>query len=197
MNKKRPESDNPIQPPDLVQSAIPSSDVQDQQKTPESNNPICLFIPSDATVLDPVHNFPRCHCIKLVEKRENDHIPGRVGQVGLCCFYCDETCLPSKRDTIYENVLSFQQNHLEICPAFPEKMKAKYKRLVQQEYLSSKDNRPSQAFLRAYYAEAAGELGLVDSPYGGLVFGAPQNTSGVLSKRLLSLLKSAGYNGLR
>jgi hypothetical protein len=56
--------------------------------------------------------------------------------------------------------------------------------------------RPSQAFLRAYYAEAASELGLVDSPDGGLVFGAPQNTSGVPSKRLMSLLGAAGYNGL-
>jgi len=195
------------QTPDVVPSAIPSSDVRDEKKTPQSNNPICLFIPSDANVLDPIQNFPRCHCIKLFEKREDDHSPGRVGQVGLRCFYCEETCLPSKRDTIYENVLSFQRNHLESCRSFPEQMKAKYKKLVRQEEEEEEEEdersdsekekrRPSQAFLRAYYAEAASELGLVDSPDGGLVFGAPQNTSGVPSKRLMSLLGAAGYNGL-
>jgi len=195
IHKKTPPNED-IQTPDFFLSAILSSDVQDHQKISESDNPICLFIPSDLKVLDPVHNFPRGHCIKIIEKTENDHTPGRVGQVGLRCFYCEETCLPSKRDTIYEHVLSFQTNHLESCPSLPEKMKAKYKTLVQKEYSISKENRPSHAFLRAYYAEAASELGLVDSPNGGLVFGAPQNTSGVPSKRLLSLLEAAGYNGL-
>jgi len=180
--------------PYIVPNVVPSSDVQDQPKTPESDKPISLFIPSDLKVLDPVHNFPRCHCIKLFEKAEGDCTLGRVGQVGLRCFYCNEACFPSKRETIYENVLSFQQNHLENCPFFPEKMKAKYKTLVQQEYWSSRETkRPSIAFLRAYYAEAASELGLMDSPEGGLKFGAPQNRSDIPSKRLLSLLESAGF----
>jgi len=177
--------------PDQQKCAIISSDVcQEQHKQPKTNNPISLFTPSDDRVLDPVHNFPRCHCIQLFESTQDDHTTSaRVGQVGLRCFYCKEICFPSTRDAIYENVLNFQRNHLENCPCFPEKMKAKYKTLIQREYWSQK-KRLSYDFLKAYYAEAAREIGLVDSPR-GLVFGAPQSRSGVPSERLQALVDAA------
>lgn len=158
--------------------------------SPKNDNPISLFTPSDDRVLDPVHNFPRCHCIQLFEATQDDHTTGgRVGQVGLRCFYCKEVCFPSKRETLYDNVLNFQRNHLENCPCFPEKMKAKYKTLIQQEYWSQR-KRLSYDFLKAYYAEAASDIGLVDSSR-GLVFGAPQSRSGIPSERLQALVDLA------
>lgn len=173
---------------DLVPDPV-SSDALAQQKQPATDHPICLFILSDDAVLDPVHSFPRCHCIQLFEKKQDDNTPGRVGQVGLCCFYCKEICYPSKRETIYDNVLNFQQSHLATCPNFPETVKVKYNLLIQQEYWSQK-KRLSCEFLRAYYAEAASEIGLLDSP-NGLIFGAPPNQSGVPSTKLQALIDAA------
>eukprot|EP00581_Thalassiosira_minuscula_P010656 CAMPEP_0183723902 /NCGR_PEP_ID=MMETSP0737-20130205/16688_1 /TAXON_ID=385413 /ORGANISM="Thalassiosira miniscula, Strain CCMP1093" /LENGTH=604 /DNA_ID=CAMNT_0025954329 /DNA_START=66 /DNA_END=1880 /DNA_ORIENTATION=+ len=176
-----------------IPADVTSSNLQEEPKRAmepsKKDKAICLFIPSDDDVLDAVHSFPRCHCIELFEKTQNDDSPGKIGQVGLRCFHCKEICYPSKRDTIYDNVLNFQRNHLEVCKSFPEKMKMKYKNLLQEEYWNKKQQLPYE-FLKAYYAEAASEIGLRDGQ-DGLVFGGPPNRSGVPSEKLKTLIDAA------
>mmetsp|Transcript_21198 Transcript_21198/g.38935 ORF Transcript_21198/g.38935 Transcript_21198/m.38935 type:complete len:338 (-) Transcript_21198:76-1089(-) len=152
--------------------------------------------------LDPFHNFLRCKCIEVFVATKNDMIaPGRgarptkVGQVGLRCLYCKDiprqdlarmaVCFPSRRDTIFEGVRNYQRTHLEACTHIPEDVKAKYK-LIQHD---SPKKKP-QKILKAYYAETASELGLVDTT-NGLAFGAPPNRTGIPSERLRTLIRAA------
>jgi len=186
----------------LSDSAIFST-AQGQQKQPGTKNPSRLSIPLDCTYLDPVHNFLRCHCIEVfVASNADMRAPGKgarpskIGQVGLRCFFCKDVpknkltkqavCFPSKRETIFESVRNYQRTHMTACPCFPEQMKAKYERLTQQVGLQ----RMSQKYTKAYYAEAASELGIVETP-NGLVIGAPSNESGFPSNNLQALIQAA------
>ena len=89
-------------------------------------------------------------------------------------------------DSIFENVRDFQQHHLNTCPCFPSELKARYHSMIQQEYWNQKKT-SSPAFLRMYYAEAAADLGLVESPQ-GLRFGSRLEESVKASSRLQSLV---------
>lgn len=162
-----------------------------------------LVIPSDATFLDPVHIFLRTTCIEIfIAAKEHTMCPGRgaralkVGQVGLRCIYCKDmprqeltrqaVCFPSKRDTVFESVRNYQRVHLEHCPAIPKETKQEYRMLIESDF----PNRKSQRFVKAYYSEAASELGLIETSK-GLVFGLPPNTSGVPSERVLAVMRAA------
>ena len=122
-----------------------------------------------------------------------------MGQVGLRCVFCKDVakaqltkqaiCFPSKRDTIFESVRNYQRTHMAVCPCFPEEMKAKYKRLTQMSHKGSASDR-SQKYTKAYYAEAASELGIVNTP-SGLAFGASPNESGVPSTQMQALVQAA------
>eukprot|EP00580_Thalassiosira_gravida_P014084 CAMPEP_0201682120 /NCGR_PEP_ID=MMETSP0494-20130426/51459_1 /ASSEMBLY_ACC=CAM_ASM_000839 /TAXON_ID=420259 /ORGANISM="Thalassiosira gravida, Strain GMp14c1" /LENGTH=592 /DNA_ID=CAMNT_0048165877 /DNA_START=2592 /DNA_END=4370 /DNA_ORIENTATION=- len=195
----RPSSNNPRR---LSGSASISAD-QDQQKQPVTHTSSRLSIKSDQTFLDPVHNFLRRHCIELFIASEEDMTTSgrgarsmKIGQIGLRCYFCKDEpkhkltkqaiCFPSKRDTIFESVRNYQRTHLPICPCIPEEIKAKYMRLTEQNLRQKR----SQKFLKAYYAEAASELGIVDSP-SGLVLGARPNGHGVPSKKIQALIHAA------
>jgi len=177
---------------------------QDQSEQPTLNHATSLFVPSDHTFLDPVHNFIRCNCIEVFIATKDDIMaPGRgshpamIGQVGLRCVHCKNVprqklarqavCFPSKRDTIFEGVRNYQRVHLEACSEISDEMKAQFKNLVQHENPSTKK---SHKFIKAYYAEAASELGLIDTPH-GLVFGSPPNLTGMPSGRLSTLIRAA------
>ena len=161
-----------------------------------------LFTESDSSFLDPVHNFIRCKCIELFVVTQADMMdPGRgarsskLGQVGLRCFYCKDAprqelakqavLFPSKRETIFESVRNFQRAHLNACTYIPEQVKAEYKNLIEHDGSRKKPVK----YVKAYYAEAASELGLVDTP-NGLIFGAPPNRTGIPSERLGALIRA-------
>ncbi|KAL7528964.1 hypothetical protein ACHAXR_007912 [Thalassiosira sp. AJA248-18] len=163
-----------------------------------------LSVESDRTFLDPVHNFLRCKCIELFVVTQIHKMfygrgtrPSKVGQVGLRCFYCKDAprkdlarqavCFPSKLETIFESVRNYQRTHFEDCPHIPKEIKANYKSLLKQDGGPLKK---TQKYVKAYYAEAASELGLVDTPK-GLFFGAPPNRTGVPSERLGALITAA------
>jgi hypothetical protein len=176
-------------------------------RDPSSNNVnihhICsLAVPTDSVFLDPAHIFLRSSCIELFITDEDDVAnPGRgaralrVGQVGLRCAWCKNLarsqlptqaiCYPSKLVTIFESVRNYQRKHIGVCPGLPQELKEKFKGWIH----SNVPNNKSQKILRAYYAEAASDLGLVDTPK-GLVFGS-QHTSGIPSENLLAIMAAA------
>jgi len=164
---------------------------------------VSLAVPSDSVFLDQVHIFLRSSCIELFATTVDDMgRPGRgarasfVGQVGLRCAWCKNLpmaelptqaiCYPSKRDTIYECVRNYQRKHIEICPCLTQELKEKYKAMSN----SIGPNNKSQKMLRAYYAEASSDLGLVDTPK-GLIFGSRPHTSSIPSENLMVVLVAA------
>ena len=76
--------------------------------------------------------------------------------------------------------------HLKACQYIPDDLKTKYKSLLDQNHQLKKP----QKYVKAYYAEAARELGLVDTP-DGLFFGSAPNSSGTPSERLGTLIGAA------
>mmetsp|Transcript_19123 Transcript_19123/g.45932 ORF Transcript_19123/g.45932 Transcript_19123/m.45932 type:complete len:674 (+) Transcript_19123:119-2140(+) len=163
-----------------------------------------LAVSSDCTFLDPLHIFLRSTCIELFMTTQ-DHMTcagrgaraSKVGQVGLICVYCkgvpqqeltrQAICYPSKRDTIFESVRNYQRVHLKECPRIPDEIKARYQSLIDA---ADSPNKKPQKILKAYYTEAATELGIVDSPK-GLIFGAPLNTSGTPLEDLQAVIRAA------
>jgi hypothetical protein len=164
---------------------------------------VSLAVPSDSVFLDQVHIFLRSSCIELFTTTVDDMgRPGRgarasfVGQVGLRCAWCKNLpmaelptqaiCYPSKRDTIYESVRNYQRKHIEICPCLTQELKEKYKAMSNSIGPSNK----SQKMLRAYYAEASSDLGLVDTPK-GLIFGSRPHSISIPSENLMAVLVAA------
>jgi hypothetical protein len=176
------------------------SPVQNQVLCDENiTHPTTLSISSDEKFLDPVHNFLRSACIEVFVA--NDHNPGRgarphqLGQVGLRCAHCKHVhrnqrakqavSYPSKTINIFESVRNFQRTHFEACAYIPDELKARYKKLTLEVY-----RKIQQKYIKAYYAEAGCEIGLVDTP-NGIIFGAPPNLSGKPSEKLLAIMKLA------
>ena len=171
---------------------------------PNNEPPSCLLIESDTTFLDPLHNFLRTECIEIfVATQSHIDAPGRgskpscVGQLGLRCIHCKDMarkelarqaiCYPSRRDTIFEGFRNYQRVHLKICPLIPQVIMDEYNKL------SKNAARVSKQVLKVYYAEAASELGIVDSlTHKGLVYDKSRvNTSGVPSQQLQTVIEAA------
>lgn len=150
---------SPQVPPSVSFAASPSVVESGSKKSPpETLHPASLFIPSDTQVLDAARNFVRGQLIQIVEDDKDNRI-------GLCCFYCRWVCFPSNLSAILDDLEAYQRVHLARCLKVPEKVKTKYAQLSAirpKKFLS-------RTFLREYYAEAARELGLVESA-NGLVF---------------------------
>ncbi|KAL7493076.1 hypothetical protein ACHAWT_002196 [Skeletonema menzelii] len=174
-----------------------------QQVPPRKNAPpqriTTLSISSDEKFLDPVHNFLRSACIEVFVasdrnqgRRAKHH---RLGQVGLRCRHCKHVdgtqrakqavSYPSKSTYIFESVRNFQRTHFEACVYIPDELKTRYKKLDLHNH-----RKIQQKYIKAYYAEAGCEIGLVDTPH-GIIFGAPPNLSGKPSKKLLAIMKMA------
>ena len=83
---------------------------------------------------------------------------------------------PSKLETIYDNVQGFCKSHLENCRNFPELKRVKYEALVRRSNRVGNKRRHTKEFLRAYYADTASDLGLVDTEH-GLAFEGPKMSS--------------------
>jgi hypothetical protein len=139
-----------------------------------------LFLPSDANFLSEAHCFIRFVCIELFTSTEQ-HLtaggrgarPTHVGQVGFRCIHCKNqprdlqanqaVSFPSTRDNIFESVRNFQRVHLESCRFIPPNIN-----LIYQEIIHKGNHQPkrSHKLVRAYYSQAASEMGLIDTPFG-------------------------------
>ena len=183
---------------------------QEPTERPSFGHATSLSIASDLTFLDAVHIFLRSACIEVFAATEDDITaqgrgsrPTKVGQVGLRCIHCKDihrqdlakqaVCFPSKCDTIFESVRNYRRLHLEVCPCIPDEMKVKYRYLIQiQDDISLPLKKPNR-MIKAYYAEAASELGLVDTPDGLAFSGSqpPNDRTGAPSQRLAALIRAA------
>ena len=168
--------------------------------------PSCLLIESDTTFLDPLHIFLRTKCIEVfMATKHHIDAPGRgskpscIGQLGLRCIHCKHmsrkelarqaVCYPSRRDTIFEAFRNYQRTHLKICPLIPQVIMEEYNMLSNNTALRHK----SKQVLKFYFAEAASELGIVDSStHKGMVYDKSRlNTSGVPSQGLQTVIEAA------
>eukprot|EP00984_Skeletonema_dohrnii_P008953 scaffold3350_cov78-Skeletonema_dohrnii-CCMP3373.AAC.3 len=167
------------------------------------DHPTRLSIPSDEQFLDPVHNFLRLSCIEVFVCGSTYNSGGRgrgakphlAGQVGLRCTHCKDiqrsmranqaVSYPSRTENIFESVRNYQRIHFEACEYIPSELKKKYKELVSKTY-----RKIHLKYIKVYFAEAACEIGMVQTP-NGLFFGAPPNTSGKPSEKLQAIMSIA------
>ena len=169
------------------------------------NHPTRLSIPSDEQFLDPVYNFLRSSCIEVFVATEENYTGGRgrgrgakthaIGQVGLRCVHCKHihrnrranqaVSHPSRTTNIFESVRNYQRIHLEACEYIPSELITQHRELASQPY-----QKIHLKYIKLYFAEAACELGMVEMP-NGLFFGAPPNTSGKPSDKLLAIMCTA------
>eukprot|EP00986_Skeletonema_menzelii_P005092 scaffold1799_cov201-Skeletonema_menzelii.AAC.2 len=167
-----------------------------------SNHPTRLSVPSDEEFLDPVYNFLRMACIEVFLCGNNDSgARGRganshcIGQVGLRCVHCKHiersnranqaVSYPSKTTNIFESVRNYQRTHFEACEHIPGELKTKYREMMLKSY-----RKIHAKYLKVYFAEAACEIGMVETPK-GLFFGKTANTSGKPSEKLLAIMSIA------
>jgi hypothetical protein len=73
--------------------------------------------------------------------------------------------------------------HLEACEYIPSELITQHRELASQPY-----RKIHLKYIKLYFAEAACELGMVETPNNGLFFGAPPNTSGKPSDKLLAIM---------
>ena len=172
-----------------------------QNIIPAHRYPTRLSIPTDEQFLDPAHNFLRSTCIEVFVSGSEYNSGGlgigrgSMSNVGLCCVHCKHVpkqerakqavSYPSKTANIYESVRNFQRFHLEACEHIPNKIRKKYRKLVSQ-----KCRKIPVKYAKVYVAEAACEIGMVQTP-NGLIFGAPPNTSGKPSEKLQAIMSIA------
>ncbi len=187
-------------PNQLRNDIVPNVTRSDVARTIFSAHPTRLSIATDQKFLHTAHNFLRNQCIEVFvsDGKFNSKKRGRGSKcnvVGLRCVYCrhvsrqeranQAVSFPSKTAYIYESVRNFQRSHFDACDHIPNHIKTTYKGLAQQNH------RHIQAkFVKVYMAEAAREIGMVETS-NGLIFGAPPNTSGMPSKKLLAIMKIA------
>ena len=158
---------------------------QQQQQDQQFCQPVgpshsTLFLPSDANFLSEAHCFIRFVCIELFTSTEHHFTaggrgarPSHVGQVGFRCIHCKHkprelqanqaVSFPSSRDNIFESVRNFQRVHMESCQFIPPSIKLTYQEIIQKGNHTPKR---SHKLVRAYYSQAASEMGLIDTPFG-------------------------------
>ena len=199
--------DVPHSEPDVITSCVESNLEQDLLQD-QDNHPTRLSIPTDQQFLDPVHSFLRSSCVEVfvcgIEEevlsasggRGRGPKPHKEGQIGLRCAYCKDVpkrrranqavSYPSKTAHIFESVRNYQRIHLEACECIPMELKMKHRELV-----SKKPSRKVHLkYIKVYFAEAACEIGVVETA-NGLFFGAPPNTSGKPSEKLQAIMSIA------
>ncbi len=172
-----------------------------------------LYLPSDASFLSEAHCFIRFACIELFSATEEDIVaaagPGvarptaytSIGEVGFRCIHCKNkprhlqanhaVSFPSTCDNIFESVRNYQRVHLETCPYIPHQIKYTYQDIIAK---GNRTPRRSHRLIRAYYSQAAKEMGLVDTPF-GLRYsdecGYRQPGGNLPSREMLSILEAA------
>ncbi len=195
--------DEPEFNPDVISSGVESNIGQHALQEDEDNHPTRLSIPADKQFLDPVHNFLRSSCVEVflcgdasgsgAQKRGTKH---KEGQIGLRCAFCHHipkrkranqaVSYPSKTAHIFESVRNYQRIHFDACEYIPTELKMKHRGLM-----AKKSNRKIHLkYVKVYFAEAACEIGMVETA-NGLFFGASPNTSGTPSEKLRAIMRLA------
>ena len=178
-----------------------TSNTAEESKLP--NHPTRLSIPSDEQFLEPIYSFLRSACIEIfVVDHNHDSRRGRgsskarvLGQIGLRCVHCKHVhrsyrakqavSYPSKTSNIFESLRNYQRFHFNACNYIPPELKLRYRELV-----SKKCRKVHLKYIKVYFAEAARELGMVQTS-NGLFFDAPPNTSGTPSEKLQAIMSIA------
>ncbi|KAL9180622.1 hypothetical protein ACHAXT_011075 [Thalassiosira profunda] len=174
----------------------------DPKDLPKKEDTLCL--PADPTFLTDAQCFLRSSCIEPFVSTEGDgHFrapgkyakPSREGQAGFRCIHCkgaprylranQAVCFPSKRENIMESVRNFTRIHLEACPYTPRAIKYRYRSLAQK----GAGPKRSPRLVKQYYAQAASEVGLVDTARGMEFF--PENRKKYPSEEMQALIKQA------
>lgn len=114
-----------------------------------------------------------------------------VGQVGIRCVHCKHlaanvrperaVCFPSSLKNIYHSIETWQRRHSIVCTEIPKWVKRDLTDLV-------KNSKSTAGGRRQYWEDAAGKLGMVDTPQGvrfsrtpGLLHGEVIGDGGVSS----------------
>ena len=162
-----------------------------------------LSLPTDHSFLNEAQCLTRSSCIELfVSTKAHASSPGKgarpckEGQVGFRCAHCrhiprreqakQAVCYPSKRENIFEGVRNFQRVHMEECAYIPVQIKEAFQRAKRV-----RNPKRSQKLVRAYYAQAASEVGLVDSLHGLEYEDKPYDPNAAPSEKLLRILQAA------
>ncbi|KAL7552744.1 hypothetical protein ACHAWF_017695 [Thalassiosira exigua] len=188
-------------------SALGQEKVGASVGTATSGRVLTLGLPTDARFLSDAHCFLRLACLEIFVASEEEARargrgarPARAGQAGLRCVHCrhvprparanQATCFPSKTKNVFESVRNFQRVHLDACPYVPREVKERYAAYAKV----GNAPRCSQGLVRAYYAEAAREVGLVDTSH-GLKYcrdaDGSMSKEGGLSDEMMRILRAA------
>ncbi len=190
--------------PNVITSSVKSNMVRDLLQDLD-HHPSRLSIPSDEQFLDPVYYMLRSSILEVFVCGMDDNASGSVGrgrgpkqdgQIGIRCAFCKDipkkrranqaVSYPSKTAHIFESVRNYQRIHLEACEYIPTELKMKHR-----ELMSNKSTKKVHLkLIKVYFAEAACEIGMVETP-NGLFFGAPPNTSGKPSEKLRAIMSIA------
>ncbi len=183
-----------------------TSDPKIKKNQDQYHHPTRLSVPSDQHFLDPVHNFLRSFCLEVFVCGSASGSGGRgcgrgakspkEGQIGLRCAHCKHipkgeranqaVSYPSKTLHILESVRNYQRTHFEACEHIPMELKVMHRKMM----FEKPARKIQRKYVQAYFAEAACEIGMVETP-NGLVFGAPPNTSGRPSEKLRAIMSFA------
>ena len=189
-----------------AKASYASADQQQHLSQQICPNHSSLFLPSDSNFISEAHCFIRSVCIEIFSATGQDLIargggerPFHVGQVGIRCIHCKNksrkdqakhaVAFPYNRDSIFESIQQFKREHMHSCPFIPSEIKRTFREIISKGRNSPK--RPHK-LVRAYYAQAASEVGLIDTPFGlsyGDVCGCKQRSTP--SRAMLNLLEAA------
>ena len=171
---------------------------------PQYGRSTTLSLPTDKSFLNEAQCLIRTSCLELFVSTEAQVVaPGKgarpcmEGQVGLRCMHCrhiprkeqakQAVCYPSKLENIFEGVRNFQRVHMEACPYIPVQIKLAFKDKITRANAQKK----AQKLIKAYYAQAASEVGLM-STLNGLAFeDRPYNPYAAPSEKLLRIMHAA------
>ena len=157
-------------------------------KNPTADDAKCvgkLSLPSDPTFLSEAYCFLRSTCVEVFiataqdvanASHNNGDAPTHVGQVGFRCVNCKNrtkyqqanqaVCFPTARENIFESVRNFQQLHFNACLHISNPVKMTYRTIIKR----SRGPKRSNKLVRAYYSQAASEMGLIESKSHGLEY---------------------------
>ena len=129
--------------------------------------------------LSEVQCYLRSDMIEVFSATEEDvkargrHIFVGLGNVGLRCVYCahspnrkrakNHIIFPHKLSAIHQAGQDLQRRHFSSCSEMPKSIRETYKSM--RGFTSKEDDETQQ-----YWIDAAKDLGLANSPHGGIIF---------------------------
>ena len=163
---------------DDEETSITSEDEEDDDEV-WFNGTVSLMKQDDPYWLSEVQCYVRSDMIEVFSATEEDvkargrHIFVGLGNVGLRCVYCSNASshkrpkghiiFPSKLSAVHQAVNDLQRRHFSSCPEMPRNIRETYKSM--RGFTTKEDDETQQ-----YWIDAAKDLGLANSPHGGVIF---------------------------